>query len=485
MLRDLIADRPPGPDRAEARLLLASVLGSTDSSEAGLAEALLAVDEAAGDPQVLARAMAVAARLDVSLSDLADRALEILESLDDPDPVALTHTYTALGYQAFARGGPIPEDLIARGLELEQREPLPFVGDRFSSAYATWLKYLDDFEGARTWLRRTRQAALDEGDEDGLVFAWSHLPQLELWTGDWRASEAAARQHLDLAEMLGEEAQRRQAVYNLANVLVHQGRAEEAQPMLEDGIREARAEDDRWTLALLLPVLGLLELSLGHWDRAIGPLGETQSMREHEGIPGPGRQEPALVETLVALGRLPEARAALEAFAGRALPDGRRSSVAGYHRARAEVAAAEGRLDDALAALDEAIRHHDASPIPFDRAWTLLVRGRVLRRRRERTAAREAFAEALATFERLGATLWAAKARDELTRTGIRVASGDLTETERRVAELAASGMTNREVAAALFISPKTVDANLSRVYRKLGVESRAQLGARMERLQT
>jgi DNA-binding CsgD family transcriptional regulator len=85
----------------------------------------------------------------------------------------------------------------------------------------------------------------------------------------------------------------------------------------------------------------------------------------------------------------------------------------------------------------------------------------------------------------LGATRFAAMARDELSRTGIRVASGALTETERRVAELAASGMTNREVAAALFISPKTVDANLSRVYRKLGVESRAELGARMQQLQT
>ena len=485
LLRELVADLPAGPDRAEARLLLASVLASAESTHAGVEEALLAVEEARSDPRMHARALAIAARVDTSRGDLAERALSALERFEDPDPVALTHAYTALGHQAFSRGGPIPEDLIARALDVERREPLPFVGDRFSSALATWLKYLDDFEGARMWLRRARQAALDEGDEDGLVFAYSHLPQLELWTGDWRASESAARHHLELAEMLGEEVQRRQAVYNLANVLVHEGRESEARPMLKAEIRVARDEDDMWTLALLLPVLGLLELSLGQWEAAIGPLAETQPLREREAMPGPGRHEPWLVETLVALGRSSDAREALDAFGARAEADRRASGLAGYHRARAIVAAADGRLDDALAALDDALAAHERSRIPFERAYTLLVRGRILRRRRERAAARDAFAESLAVFEGLGATRFAASARDELSRTGIRVASGALTETERRVAELAASGMTSREVAAVLFISPKTVEANLSRVYRKLDVQSRAELGARMQQLQT
>jgi DNA-binding CsgD family transcriptional regulator len=149
------------------------------------------------------------------------------------------------------------------------------------------------------------------------------------------------------------------------------------------------------------------------------------------------------------------------------------------------VAAADGALDDAVSALDDALREHDRAPIPFERAWTMLVRGRVLRRRRERAAARTSLVEARDVFAGLGAARFLEIARDELTRTGIRVASGDLTATERRVAELAAAGMTNREVAAALFISPKTVDANLARAYRKLGVESRAELGARMQQLQT
>ena len=130
-------------------------------------------------------------------------------------------------------------------------------------------------------------------------------------------------------------------------------------------------------------------------------------------------------------------------------------------------------------ALEEALVLHAAAPIEFDRARTVLALGRVRRRLRERGAARDAFEEARAAFDGLGARCWTERAAAELDRTGLRRGAGlDLTETERRVAELAASGMTNREVAAALFISPKTVDANLGRAYGKLGIRSRAELGA-------
>ena len=88
-------------------------------------------------------------------------------------------------------------------------------------------------------------------------------------------------------------------------------------------------------------------------------------------------------------------------------------------------------------------------------------------------------------FGQLGADAWAQRARAELDRVGLRRhGRDDLTATERRVAELAASGMTNREVAKAAFMSPKTVEANLARVYRKLGIHSRAELGARLGREQ-
>jgi DNA-binding NarL/FixJ family response regulator len=119
-------------------------------------------------------------------------------------------------------------------------------------------------------------------------------------------------------------------------------------------------------------------------------------------------------------------------------------------------------------------------PLPFERARTLLALGSAERRAQHRRVARETLEQALESFERLGAPLWAAKARSELGRIGGRQAParGALSETEAQIAELAASGRTNAEIAAALVVSPKTVKWNLSKIYRKLGVRSRTELAA-------
>jgi DNA-binding CsgD family transcriptional regulator len=119
--------------------------------------------------------------------------------------------------------------------------------------------------------------------------------------------------------------------------------------------------------------------------------------------------------------------------------------------------------------------------MPFERARTLLALGQVHRRRKEKRLADERLREALAIFETLGAPLWADRATVELARIGLRPrAAHDLTETERRVAELAATGMTSRQIAERAFLAPKTVGNVLGRVYEKLGIHSRAELGARM-----
>jgi DNA-binding CsgD family transcriptional regulator len=137
-------------------------------------------------------------------------------------------------------------------------------------------------------------------------------------------------------------------------------------------------------------------------------------------------------------------------------------------------------LDNALRSLDQALEAHEHLGMPFELGRTCLVKGQLERRAKQKAAARQSLEQALAIFERLPAPLWAEKARDELARIGLRRAPGDMTETERRVAQLAASGLTNRQVAAQLFLSPKTVEANLARAYRKLGIRTRAELGARL-----
>ena len=118
---------------------------------------------------------------------------------------------------------------------------------------------------------------------------------------------------------------------------------------------------------------------------------------------------------------------------------------------------------------------------PFERARTLLIYGTILRRIKRRKDAREAIEAALSIFEGLPAPVWADNARAELARIGGRATSGDgLTEGERRIAELVAAGNSNKETAAALFLSVHTVEGALKRVYRKLGVHSRTELSRRL-----
>jgi DNA-binding CsgD family transcriptional regulator len=156
-------------------------------------------------------------------------------------------------------------------------------------------------------------------------------------------------------------------------------------------------------------------------------------------------------------------------------------ALAAAARCRGLLIAAQGDLDAALGKLDEALAHHQRTGMPIELARTLLVKGQIERRARRKAKAREYLQEAQEIFERHGARLWAERASAELESLGLRrVGSDELSPIERRVAGLAASGLTNRKIAAELFISPKTVEAHLGHTYRKLGIRSRAQLGSHL-----
>jgi DNA-binding NarL/FixJ family response regulator len=182
----------------------------------------------------------------------------------------------------------------------------------------------------------------------------------------------------------------------------------------------------------------------------------------------------------VALGELEQARAALEAYEESARQAGSAWALAGAERCRGLVLAAEGDRDAAFAAFERSLEA-TAVQFRFERGRTLLCLGVVRRQAQERKAAREALEQALSIFEELGARLWAEKARAELARiSGRRSSDDELTETELRVAELAAQGRSNKEIAAELFMGLSTVEAHLSRVYRKLGIRSRTALAGRL-----
>jgi DNA-binding NarL/FixJ family response regulator len=145
------------------------------------------------------------------------------------------------------------------------------------------------------------------------------------------------------------------------------------------------------------------------------------------------------------------------------------------------VLASRGELDAAAGALEQALAEHEACPMPFEQARTLVVHGQVLRRLKRKREARLALEQARQLFEQLGAEPWAARVEAELQRVSPRRAPDELSATELKIAELAASGLTNPEIAARVFVSRKTVEANLARAYRKLGISSRAQLHAALE----
>jgi DNA-binding NarL/FixJ family response regulator len=142
------------------------------------------------------------------------------------------------------------------------------------------------------------------------------------------------------------------------------------------------------------------------------------------------------------------------------------------------LAAGRGDQDTAETLLEEALDIHDRFPVPLERGRTLLALGMTHRRAKHRRAARDRLHEAEALFDDMGAAIWRDRARRELGRISGRAARDHdaLTSTERQIAELVATGKTNREVAAELFVTVSTVEANLTRVYRKLGVRSRTEL---------
>ncbi|MGN6799850.1 MAG: LuxR C-terminal-related transcriptional regulator, partial [Gaiellaceae bacterium] len=165
---------------------------------------------------------------------------------------------------------------------------------------------------------------------------------------------------------------------------------------------------------------------------------------------------------------------------GREQPVLRRRLWAG--RGAALRLAGEGDVADALAVLEALLTEHHLEAAPVARARTLLLKGKLERRVRHKAAARTTLARAGALFDELGAAAWSAKVNAEMSRLGLRRARDELSDTEQRVAALAAAGKTNREIAADLFISRRTVEANVARVYRKLGVNSRAALAGLLTR---
>jgi DNA-binding CsgD family transcriptional regulator len=189
---------------------------------------------------------------------------------------------------------------------------------------------------------------------------------------------------------------------------------------------------------------------------------------------------PDLAEALVSVGRVERAKEVVDRLQDQGAALDRPLALATAGRCRGLIAAGLGDPQGALLELEEALATHERIPIPFESARTRLIQGETLRRMKRRREARDALERARSQFDELGALLWTARADGALARIGGRTASPtELSETERRVADVVALGLTNKETAERLFMSVNTVESNLRRIYRKLGIRSRAQLATR------
>jgi DNA-binding CsgD family transcriptional regulator len=272
---------------------------------------------------------------------------------------------------------------------------------------------------------------------------------------------------------------------DMARTLVAEyvGELDVAREVAHGAVARSRALGSPYWLGGFLAQVGFIETSARNWQAALDALRElaqifarTQMVDLEQLLWGVDYADAALQ-----VGAMEDVEIAISVLR-RQGHCGRPEATVAADRSEAMLIAARGDVDGALHMLVNVVAQQ-ASECPFEAARSLLALGRVYRRGKYKRMASDALKQAAATFEELGTPRWAERARDEAGRTGLYPTTSELTETERRVAELVASGHSNQETAAALFMSVKTVEANLSRIYRKLSVRSRTELANHLNRL--
>ena len=483
ILEQLLVDATPGPERSD--ILYELALSQAEGLRTQIERCDAALAEAEGDDARSARILAlragthlIAANADAALAD-GRAAVDRAERAGDPTVLAQAISYTgqAETYHAETTSG-----LLERGLEIEVEAGLELEWNWSPSfVLGRRLMRLGETDRARVIFERLEAQAASRGDEVSRVMVLWSLTALEWLAGRW----SLALEHAAAAYELTEQTQHAHARHWVgrakALLEVDLGLVEQARASVDEVLSLSPAMGYEIFVIETLGVLGRLELELGDLESAARHLRELPRRLLAGGIHDPALPVwPDAIETLVGLGELERARSYLESYEVHAERLGSPYARAGAARCRGLLLAGEGDLAGALAAFERSLA--DAEPFPLEHARTLLCLGTVRRQAKQKRASREALEQALAIFEELGGRLWAEKARVELRRiSGRAPASDELTETERRVAGLAAQGRTNREIAAELFMGVSTVEAHLSHVYRKLGVR-RAELAGSLER---
>jgi DNA-binding CsgD family transcriptional regulator len=343
--------------------------------------------------------------------------------------------------------------------------------------------FLREASTGRSLLDHALQAARAHAAVGALPLALNLIARDQATTDGWTVAEATYQEAIDLARESGQQAELAFGLAGLAWLQARRGRERECRACAAEALGLCQRLGTRLHEIWATAALGELELGLGGAARAVAHFEHQQQLLADLAITDPDLSPVAdLVDGYLKLGRYDDAQRAAASFTVTADAKGQPWSLARALRCRAMLTEDAGFA----AFFERAISLHEQTPDAFEAARTRLAYGERLRRSRNRALAREQLRAAADTFDDLDARPWADRARAELAATGETHRRRDvskideLTPQELQVALLLAGGKTTRETAAALFLSPKTVDYHLRHVYQRLGIHSRAELAQRL-----
>jgi DNA-binding CsgD family transcriptional regulator len=480
LLAPQLTSLPSGAPRARAWLMLSEGVGPRHLDEQRQFREL-ALAECHDDPLlrsfVLAKNAANAAGSTITgLEHAGDSASQAFTLARGAGGETEQFTRYALAWTRAMAGRPV-DDLCRMG------EPAYYIAASPERVAAQRLIWRGEVENARSMLTRFLLQADEQGERESYALQRLHLCELHLRAGEWQAAAA-------LLEEWGESSDRGlmfRPKYERCQALLHAGRgdAEAAESWARRTIDLAGQTGSRWDGLEGARALGISALCLREPRTACTVLREVWAHTQREGVDEPGvfPVAPELVEALIESGELDEARQVTSRLRALAERQAHPWGLATALRCESLGLLSGASYDEQAAAdLETAAAAYADLGLSFDRARSLLGVGRARRRFKKWGAARRSLEQAASVFDAIGSRGWADQARSELSRVGARrpVPSGQLTGSERQATELAASGMSNKQIAHQLFVTVHTVEVHLSRAYAKLGVSSRRQLAAKL-----
>ena len=458
-----IATRRGPVMRGYAILTAAAERAAPEPAVAMLAEAALACLIAGNPAEMLSVAERARARLPANASVRA-RFLA----------TAAVGMARILGGDAAAGAEAVHEAVTLAENSADLREDLQLI---------PWLAlgplFLRQTGAGRPLLEHALRTARDRAAVGVLPFVLNLIARDQANTDRWAVAGATYREAIDLARESGQQTELTFGLAGLAWLQARRGREQECRACVAEALLLSHELGIRLHEIWATAALGELELGLGDAARAAGHFEQQQELLLDLGITDADLSPAAeLVEAYARLGRDDEARQAAGRFTAAAQAKGQPWSLARALRCQGMLAPSPGFS----VPFEQALSHHEQTPDAFETARTRLAYGERLRRSRDRILAREQLRAAADAFEDLDARPWADRARAELAATGETLRRRDsstleeLTPQELQIALLLTSGRTTREAAAALFLSPKTVEYHLRHVYQKLGIHSREEL---------